>query len=131
MTLVWAHAEYIKLLMSRQLGHPYDRPPATWQRYQGYRPEIAHAIWLPQAPIQEIGAGLTLLIALPEPALVHWGIDGWQTMQDTSTQVTCLGLHVAELDTGTLLAGQRIDFTCRHADTGVWSGQDYTLTVHA
>lgn len=131
MPLVWAHAEYIKLLMSRQLGHPYDRPQATWQRYQGYLPEIAHTIWLPQAPIQEIGAGLTLLIALPEPSSIHWGIDGWQAIRDTSTLSTCLGLHVAKLDTGPLLAGQRIDFTCRHADTGAWSGHDYTLTVRA
>jgi glucoamylase len=28
MPLVWAHAEFIKLMVSRQLGHPVDRPRA-------------------------------------------------------------------------------------------------------
>ena len=65
MPLVWAHAEYIKLLASRKLGRPYDRPAATWQRYQGNRPSIQMAIWMPQAPVYRIRAGQTLLVALP------------------------------------------------------------------
>lgn len=129
MPLVWAHAEYIKLLTSRQLGRPYDRPPATWQRYQGRRPAIAHAIWLPQAPIVEIGVGQTLLVGSFEPSTLHWGIDGWQSSQDMATQDTGLGLHVVELSTKTLRSGQRIDFTFRRVDTGEWSGRDYTIVV--
>ena len=35
MPLVWAHAEFIKLMVSRHLGHPVDRPRAVWRRYQG------------------------------------------------------------------------------------------------
>ena len=38
MPLAWAHAEFIKLLASRQLGHPFDRPEAAWERYHGIRP---------------------------------------------------------------------------------------------
>ena len=30
MPLAWAHAEYVKLLVSRQIGHPLDRPAAVW-----------------------------------------------------------------------------------------------------
>jgi glucoamylase len=129
MPLVWAHAEYIKLLMSRQLGRPYDRPHATWQRYQGKRPAIRHAIWLPQAPLQEIGVGQTLLVAWLEPGTVHWGVDGWQSIQDTATQDTGLGLHVAELKTNTLRSGQRIDFTFQSAGTGNWLDRDYAIAV--
>lgn len=131
MPLVWAHAEYIKLLISRKLGHPFDRPHAVWQRYHGKRPTIKHAVWSPNAPLQEIGAGQTLLVAMPEPGLIHWGIDGWQAVQDTPTQEISLGLHVAKLETSTLLAGQRIDFTFRRADTGEWSGLDYTVVLQA
>jgi glucoamylase len=131
MPLVWAHAEYIKLLASRKLGYPYDRPPATWRRYQGRPPAIRHAVWSPSLPIQEIGAGQTLLIALSAPGSVHWGIDGWQSSQDTPTQDTGLGLHVAELPTQALRAGQRMVFTYQRVDTGEWSGRDYTIMVHA
>jgi glucoamylase len=129
MPLVWAHAEYIKLLTSRQLGYPYDRPHATWQRYQGKRPEIDHAIWLPQDTIQEIKVGHTLLVALSEASDIHWGIDGWQSKQDTATVDTGLGLHVAKLDTATLHAGQRINFTFRRVDTGVWLDHDYVIVI--
>src|SRR5260370_5181489 len=45
MPLVWAHAEFIKLMISRQLRHPVDRPRAVWQRYRGRRPAARHAFW--------------------------------------------------------------------------------------
>ena len=129
MPLVWAHAEYIKLLISRQLGHPYDRPSASWKRYQGQRPLIQNAIWLPQSPSQEIGVGQTLLIGLFEPSTIHWGVDGWQLIQDTATQDTGIGLHVAELETKTLRSGQRIDFTLQGAHGGEWLGRNFSIAV--
>lgn len=130
MPLVWAHAEFIKLLISRPLGHPYDRPPATWQRYQGKRPAIQRAIWLPQAPIQKISIGQTLLIALYEPSIVHWSIDGWEAPQDTATTDTGLGLHVAEIETKALLVGQHINFTYKVLGSGMWLGHDNTISVY-
>lgn len=129
MPLVWAHAEFIKLLISTQLGRPYDRPPATWIRYQGKAPAIHRAIWLPQSPTQQISPGQSLLVGMYEPGTIHWGIDGWQATQDTATQDTGLGLHVAELDTKTLLSGQRIEFTFQRGNMGAWLGRDYTIAV--
>lgn len=129
MPLVWTHGEFIKLLVSRQLGHPFDRPAATWDRYQGKPPRIEHAIDLPQDPLQSIAPGQTLLIAMREPNTLRWGIDGWQSTQDTATQDTGLGLHVAELDTRALRDGQHINFTSRRLDTGAWLGHDSTIVV--
>ncbi len=129
MPLVWAHAEYIKLLVSRQLGYPYDRPVATWQRYQGKLPTVRKAIWLTQSTITEISAGQTLLIAMSEAGIIHWGVDGWQSVQETSTHATQLGLHIAELEVNALRAGQRIDFTFRRADNGVWSNLNYQVSI--
>ena len=37
MPLAWAHAEFVKLLVSRQIGHPFARSRAVWQRYRGHR----------------------------------------------------------------------------------------------
>ena len=129
MPLVWAHAEYIKLLVSRQLGYPYDRPQAAWERYQGNRPGIQHDIWLPQAPIQQIGVGLAVLVGFFESGTIHWSADGWRSIRNTATSSTGIGLHVAELDTKALPAGARIDFTFRRADAGEWCGGDYSITV--
>ena len=131
MPLVWAHAEFIKLLVSRQLGHPLDRPDATWQRYKGVRPKITLAVWLPRAPLRKIIAGQNLLIALQAPGSIHWGVDGWQGIQETTAQDIGLGLYVAELKTKSLHSGQHINFTIRHLQTGKWSGSDHMIAVES
>jgi glucoamylase len=128
MPLVWAHAEYIKLLISRQLGHPCDQPEITLQRYQGKRPEIKHAVWLPQDQILKISSGQILFIAMYEPCVIHWSLDGWQSALDTATRDTGLGLHLVELDTQALRSGQ-VDFTTQRADTGKWLGRNYTIEI--
>ena len=129
MPLVWAHAEYIKLLISSKLGHPIDRPSATWQRYQGLRPAMQQAVWLPQAPLTEINIGQTLHIAVFEPSKMHWSIDAWQSQQNTLMQDTGLGLHVAEIDTQTMHPGQQIEFTFQRVDSSEWEGRNYTITL--
>jgi len=129
MPLVWAHAEFIKLLISRQLGYAYDRPPATWQRYQGKRPTAQRAIWLPQDTIQTIHVGQTLCITLFEPSTIHWAIDDWQSPQDVNTQDTGLGIHVVEIETAALQVGQHIHFTYKVLSTGVWLGYDCNIAV--
>ena len=128
MPLVWAHAEYIKLLVSRQLGHPCDQPEITLQRYQGKRPEIKHAVWLPQDQIRKISSGQILFIAMYEPCVIHWSLDGWQSALDTATRDTGLGLHLVELDTQELRSGQ-VDFTTRRADTNEWLGRNYSIEI--
>ncbi len=127
MPLVWAHAEYIKLLISRQQGYPLDRPSAAWQRYCGQRPVIKHAIWLPQDQILKITRGQVLFIALYEPSIVHWSIDGWQSAQDSETRDTGLGLYLVELETRA--PAKQIEFTIRNMDTGVWLGHNCTIVI--
>jgi glucoamylase len=129
MPLAWAHAEFVKLLVSRQLGHPFDRPRAVWQRYQGSRPKPGCAFWWPQAAITSLPPSSRLVIALPRPALIHWGLDGWQSAADEPTDDTGLGFHAAMLDTARANPGQRIDFTWLWRDSGNWHGRDYAVAV--
>jgi glucoamylase len=129
MPLVWAHAEFIKLLVSCELGYPLDRPRAVWQRYRGRRPVARHAFWWAHAPIREMPAGARLAVALPRPAIVHWGHDGWREAADRPTEETGLGFHAASLDTAGLAAGAAVEFTWRWQDDGVWQGRDYAVAV--
>ncbi len=39
MPLAWTHAEFVKLVASRALERPFDRPEAVWRRYRGDRVE--------------------------------------------------------------------------------------------
>jgi glucoamylase len=129
MPLAWAHAEFIKLLASRQLGYPFDRPEAAWKRYRGMRPVPEYAFWLPQAPIRQIYRGTSLFIALYYPGLIHWGTDGWQFPADIPTTDSGLGLHFARILTNSLVCGQKLDFTYQNLDSGIWAECVYSITV--
>jgi glucoamylase len=129
MPLAWAHAEFVKLLVSRQLGHPFDRPPTVWRRYRGTRPRAARAFWWRHAAIASFVAGMDLVVALEAPAVVHWGHDGWQQARGTDMTDTGLGFHAAVLGTAALAAGARVEFTWRNRDTGKWHGSDEAVAV--
>jgi len=129
MPLVWAHAEFIKLMVSHHLGHPVDRPRAVWRRYQGRRPIARYAFWWPHAPIREFPAGKWLAVALPRPAKVHWANDGWRNATDEPTHDSGLGFHVAALDVSRLSPGERVEFTWQWQESGAWHGRDYGVAA--
>jgi glucoamylase len=129
MPLVWAHAEFIKLAMSRSLGVPCDRPAAVWQRYRGRRPQAHAVVWTPRFPATVLQRGQRLRVCLPEAAQVHFGIDGWQQVADLKTHDSGLGLHLADIDTVRLQAGQRIDMTFFWTRPQSWQGQDYRVEI--
>jgi glucoamylase len=129
MPLVWAHAEFIKLVASRALGRPCDRPDAVWARYRGRRRDIGHAIWTRRLPIAEMAAGHGLRICLAEPAIVHHGVNGWTGIADVATEDCGLGLHVADLPTETLQPGDDVEFTFYQRESATWDGRDYRVAV--
>jgi len=129
MPLVWAHAEFIKLVASLAMRRPFDRPEAPWQRYLGRRPEPTHAIWTPRFEITEIRSGQTLCLCLPAAARVHHSYDGWQVITDIDTSDGGLTQHVAALPTGALARGSRIDFTLFWLESATWDGHDHRIDV--
>jgi glucoamylase len=131
MPLVWAHAEFVKLVYSWELGRPVDRPLATWNRYGGKRPVIDYTIWGPTMRGHHVIAGHTLTIALTAPARVHWGINGWTSITDSETVDTGLGLHTVDLPVTALVAGNTIDFTFFWLEPQTWEGQDFHVEVMA
>ena len=128
MPLVWAHAEYIKLLRSLADGMVFDMPPLTVQRYQreARRPRLRD--WRENWRRATIPQGQMLRIDLSEPAVLHWSDDEWRSAHDTPTTPVGLGIHAAELPTAALAGGSRIRFTWRR-ESGSWRGQDYAVSV--
>ncbi|HML92910.1 glycoside hydrolase family 15 protein [Methyloceanibacter sp.] len=129
MPLVWTHAEFAKLCHSLAAGRPVDRPQAAWTRYRGERPKIDYEIWGPRYRPGRIAAGRALYVAVTAPALVHFGINGWQDIRDIDTADTLLGVHVAKLPTDTLEPGDRIEFTFFWPESGNWEGRNFEVTI--
>ncbi len=129
MPLVWAHAEFVKLAISRALGRPFDRPEPVWQRYRGVRPRAEHRIWTPRFPVAELPAGTKLLVGLPQAARVHLGFNGWNNVRDVSTRDLGLGLHVAEVPVAGLAPGDTVELAFAASTSGQWDAADYRVTI--
>jgi glucoamylase len=67
MPLAWAHAEFLKLAVSRQAGRIADRPEALERRYDGKRPRETRTVWTPAAPVTRLAPGANLVLAFPWP----------------------------------------------------------------
>ena len=88
--LVWAHAEYLKLLRSALDGKVFDRIDPVYERYctpEG-RARCGHGleIYTKRRPIQRMDAGRTLRILDDAHFEVVWTDDGWQTQHTTASR---------------------------------------------
>ncbi len=110
MPLVWAHAEHIKLCRSLADGAVFDTPPQVARRYQGAPRTPRVQPWRPDWRPDTVAAGRVLRLDLPEPAEVTWSADGWATSHSARTLDSGVGLHLAEIPSEGLVAGQRISF---------------------
>jgi len=131
MPLAWAHAEVLKLAISRGLGRPVDRPAAVWRRYQARHRPAAVAVWSPHAPVTGIEAGQRLLVCTYAPARVHYGVNRWHSVADAETAPTGLGLYATEIPTASLGVGQTVEFTLQRRDSGEWCGRDFAVRARA
>ena len=129
MPLAWAHAEFIKLALSRAAGQPVDRPAAVWARYGGVRPDLGCTIWTPGAPLGHCSAHAGLWIVLPQPAELHLEFDGGHDAENLHTVECGPGLHGNRLDAARLAGRSRIEFTWRDTSEGRWQDAPYSVNL--
>ncbi|GFE61760.1 glucan 1,4-alpha-glucosidase [Geobacter sp. AOG2] len=129
MPLVWAHAEYLKLLRSLHDGRVFDLPPQTVQRYLVDKTGSPYAVWRFNHKIRSLPAGKILRIETLAPAVIHWSDDDWNTAHDTATLDTGLAIHVADLATTLIPEGKQLKFTIYWPDAHHWEGVDFTVAV--
>jgi glucoamylase len=132
MPLVWAHAEYVKLLRSLRDGAVFDMPPQTVQRYIKDRQAPCIADWRPVWRRSEMNPGRSLRIQLEAASIIRWTLDDWAHWQDCATQDFGAGLHIAMLDTTTLRPGDQVVFTwCLRDQPKTWAGKNFTVAIKA
>lgn len=92
-------------------------------------PRPKREFWFPHAQIARLRCGGELAICLPNPALVHWGIDGWRSSKDVMTTDTGLDIHMATIEIPD--GARQIDFTFRWEDTQQWAGRDFHVATRS
>ena len=129
--LVWAHAEYVKLLRSLKDGKVFDLPPQTVQRYLVEKTSPSRCIWTFHHQIGRLNPGKSLRIQLAEAATVRWSTDGWSHAHDADTHDTGMGVHVLDLSQDDLTAAPAIEFTFHWTKAQRWEGRNFTVTAKA
>ena len=129
MPLVWAHAEYVKLLRSLRDGRVFDMPPQTVERYIQAKTESGRISWRFNNKCSTVPAGKALRLELLASATVHWSADSWQTVRDVETHSTGLEIYSVDLPVGTLPAGTTLVFTFHWSDSDTWEGTDFSVKI--
>ncbi len=129
MPLVWAHAEYVKLLRSLHDGRVFDMPPQTVQRYLVEQTESPCIVWRFNHKVRSLPAGKILRVETLAPAVIHWSDDDWNTAHDVRTRDTGLAIHIADLATASLPAGRHLSFTIYWPEADHWEGTDFFVNI--
>ncbi len=129
MPLMWAHAEYIKLLRSVHDGKVFDLIPAVADRYLG--PSSAcrlMEIWKPNRQPRAVRRGYTLRIEYPKAFFLHWSNDEWQSSTDSRSQHTAVGMEFVDIS---IAIGQKapIRFTFYLISEDRWDEKEYRIDV--
>lgn len=132
MPLMWAHAEYIKLLRSASDGKVYDSIPEVRQRYSGARQQRKTIeVWKPDRHVRFIRRNSVLRIHGNEPFRLRWSGDNWQSQSDTDSTVNALEINFVDLPAAVTSSNDVcVKFTFFWRERSKWEGSDYAVTVH-
>ncbi len=128
--LVWAHAEYIKLLRSLADGTVFDCPPAVRSRYaagQADTPRVV--IWKHNHKIRAAADDDVLRVEVYAPAALHWTRDSWRNVQHEPMQPYGHGVWVHDFPPGSFRRGRTLEFTFYWNERGAWEGTNYVIAV--
>jgi glucoamylase len=131
--LVWAHAEYLKLLRSALDGKVFDRIDPVYGRYclaegrQRLRGDLE--IYSRRRPIQRIAAGSTLRILDERQFEVVWSADGWQTTHTTASRSLGSAGHSADIAAGNRSGA--LLWTLHWPERDGWLGYNVEVLVDA
>jgi glucoamylase len=129
--LVWAHAEYLKLLRSAADGKVFDRIDPVYLRYSD--PEARNRtrrnleFYSRHRPIQSIEAGETLRILEDARFDLIWTCDGWRTRHmSTGKPMGSAGYFV---DLRPPRESPQVEWTMHWPDRNAWLGYNVKVTI--
>jgi len=129
MPLMWAHAEYIKLLRSVSDNRVFDMIPEVAERYMGDRKaRQLFEIWKPNRQARTVKRGYTLRIQVPVAFRLHWSANEWQSAEDNPSSAPVLGFHFVDIP---ISAAQQVPirFTFYWVVENRWEGRDYMVAI--
>jgi glucoamylase len=132
MPLMWAHAEYVKLLRSRVDGQVFDLIRPVADRYLGPRARSALEIWKfnrqPRSLRLTPSTSTTLRIQTDSRFRLRWTADEWQQTINTPSKLTGLGPYFVDIPIAHTQKAP-IRFTFYWTDAERWDGHDFQVEI--
>lgn len=129
MPLVWAHAEYIRLLRAVRDGGVPDQVPAVVRRYQGHRIATRRIeTWKFNWRTRTLRPGWTLRVLADAAFVLRWTADEWRSIHDSRSVATAAGIEFTDV----LVPVDQVApvrFTFFWPAAGRWEGRDFTVAV--
>ncbi len=129
MPLVWAHAEFLKLLRARADKRPLELLKCVETHLRRKAPHAGAWHWRTDTPFDALPADRELLIDLGEPFVLHIGFDGWQAAEDRKSAPLPFGRHGVRLARSELAGRTNLDFTLYRTQAEAWDGTDYHVRL--
>lgn len=129
MPLVWAHAEYVKLLRSTRDRHPFDLIEPVRARYMEGRNRSDLQVWLFNHMLRAARSEMRLRIETNGPGRLRWTANRWVTINDTELFDDGLGIYSHEFAPGELKPGEALEFTFYWTEANRWEGRDFTIAI--
>jgi glucoamylase len=128
--LMWAHADFVKLLRSMADGKIFDIIEPVAARYRNDKPRLSIEVWKMNRQVQCVPSGGLLRIMASSPFNLHWSDDEWTTKRDTASTPTSIGLEYVDIVVAkTQIAPIR--FTFYWPQQSQWQGSDYQVEITA
>lgn len=128
MPLVWAHAEYIKLLQSITEGRVVDRIAAVEARYGKGRKDNAVEFFRLDRRIGRMQAGKILRVLAGEQFRLVWSGDAWKTVHTVESTERGSSGHSADIATDNIGSGHLV-FTFFWVGHDRWEGRNFQVAL--
>lgn len=128
MPLMWAHAEYLKLLKTVADERVFDRIPPVADRYRSGQGRKDLDIWKPNRQIARVSAGRVLRIQAPGSFRLRFSMNGWRTAEDMESADSGVGIGFVDLPIATSQA-HPVAFTFHWPHSGRWEACNYEVAV--
>ncbi len=125
--LMWAHADYIRLLRSVRDSQVFDYLPEVGERYRDRGRCRLMEIWKQNRRVSRVRQGHTLRVQVPRRFRLRWSDDGWASHTDTTSASTTLGLHYVDVEIASHHTA--IHFRFFWLGSQEWEDQDYRVDV--
>ncbi|HEX3727436.1 MAG TPA: glycoside hydrolase family 15 protein, partial [Pirellulales bacterium] len=130
--LVWAHAEYLKLLRSALDGKVFDRVDPVYVRYctpegrQRVRRQLE--VYSHHRPVQKVTASDTLRILDEDHFDLVWSVDGWKTTHHGTSQAFGSSGFSADIATHDAQPGE-LSWTLHWTEKDRWLGYNVQVKI--